>query len=234
VNYFAGAVLAPEGPAVELLQDAKSRRDLSIEDLKEIYYISYEMAAHRFTNLATRYLGLDVHFLRVDEEGSIEKAYENDDAPFPMDERGVIEGQRVCRRWGSNAALDAEDAFDIHYQYTETPGGAFWEVTHVEADRTPHHVVTVGVRERDARFFRGSETTRREHSGCPEGDCCRAPVGALRERWSGKIWPLPRRQLQILALPPVDAHPGVDLAEVFEFVDQRSGNAPSAVPGATT
>ena len=73
-NYFAAAVLAPEGPAVEELREAKDRGDISIEDLKEVFYISYEMAAHRFTNLATKHLDLPVHFLRTDPEGVVEKA----------------------------------------------------------------------------------------------------------------------------------------------------------------
>jgi XRE family transcriptional regulator, fatty acid utilization regulator len=222
VNYFAGAVLAPEGPTVEFLSDAKRRRDLSIEDLKEVFYISYEMAAHRFTNLATRHLGLAVHFVRADEEGAIQKAYENDDIPFTADHDGVIEGEHVCRRWGARTALHAEDAFDIHYQYTETPTGGYWEVTHVVADRPPYHAVSVGVREADAQFFRGRQTRRREISACPEGPCCRVPVGELRERWSGLAWPLPRQQPQVIAAPPVGAYPGVDLAEVFEFLDVRS------------
>jgi transcriptional regulator with XRE-family HTH domain len=230
-NYFAGAVLAPEGPATELLQAAKARRDLSVEDLKEIFYISYEMAAHRFTNLATRHLGLDVHFLRVDEEGVLEKAYENDGIPFPSDDHGVIEGERVCRRSGSRRALDADDAFDIHYQYTKTPAGTYWEATHVEADSLPLHVVTLGVRERDARFFRGSETANREVSACPDGDCCRAPAGELRARWAGRAWPLPRRQLQVIAVPAVTAHPGVDLAEVYEFLDGHTPPSTSPARG---
>src|SRR5690606_9649108 len=77
-NYFAGAVLAPEPAAVDLLATAKAEGDISAEDLKEIFYISYEMAAHRVTNLATVHLGIPVHFLRSDEEGVIWKAYGND------------------------------------------------------------------------------------------------------------------------------------------------------------
>ena len=55
-NYFAAAVLAPEGPAVEFLREADAAEDISVEDLKEVFYISYEMATHRFTNLATQHL----------------------------------------------------------------------------------------------------------------------------------------------------------------------------------
>ncbi|MFM9481408.1 hypothetical protein, partial [Streptomyces scabiei] len=86
---------------VPVLQEAKSRRALSIEDLRDAYSVSYETAAHRFTNLATRHLGIPVHFLKVHESGTITKAYENDDVNFPADRLGSIEGQMCCRRWTS-------------------------------------------------------------------------------------------------------------------------------------
>jgi XRE family transcriptional regulator, fatty acid utilization regulator len=223
-NYFAGAVLAPEAAAVAYLQEAKGRRDLSIEDVKEVFYISYEMAAHRFTNLATRHLGLRVHFLRADEEGVILKAYENNGVPFPTDADGAIEGQRACRRWGTRIAFFAEDVFDIHYQYTETPAGVYWTATHVEADRPPYHAITIGVREADARWFRGRETTQRSVSRCPDGPCCRQPAGALADRWAGMAWPAPRQHSHVLAAFPVGAFPGVDLTEVYEFLERKSGS----------
>jgi predicted transcriptional regulator len=222
-NYFAGAVLAPEPAAVAFLHEAKGRRDLSIEDIKEVFYISYEMAAHRFTNLATRHLGLRVHFLRADEEGVIWKAYENNGVPFPTDADGAIEGQRACRRWGTRIAFFAEDVFDIHYQYTDTPGGVYWTATHVEADRPPYHAITMGVHERDARWFRGRETTQRSISRCPDGPCCRQPDGALAERWGGWAWPAPRQHSHVLAAFPVGAFPGVDLTEVYEFLERKAG-----------
>ena len=56
-NYLTGALLIPEEHAVPVLQDAKARRALSIEDLRDAYSVSYETAAHRFTNLATQHLG---------------------------------------------------------------------------------------------------------------------------------------------------------------------------------
>jgi predicted transcriptional regulator len=234
-NYFAGAVLAPESAAVAFLGEAKARRDLSIEDLKEVFYISYEMAAHRFTNLATRHLGLPVHFLRTDEEGVIWKAYENDGIPFPTDHDGAIEGQRACQRWGARTAFGADAVFDIHYQYTETPAGPFWSATYVEADRQPYYAVTVGVRERDAAYFRGRTTRRRERSQCPDGPCCREPSGPLRERWAGLAWPSPRQHSHVLAAAPVGAYPGVELTEVYDFLERRSRDGddlPPVVSGA--
>ncbi|HET7522750.1 MAG TPA: helix-turn-helix domain-containing protein, partial [Acidimicrobiales bacterium] len=68
-NYFAGALLAPERAVVRVLAEAKAREDISVEDLNEMFYISYEMAAHRLTNLITRHLGIPVHFQRSDADG---------------------------------------------------------------------------------------------------------------------------------------------------------------------
>jgi len=90
-NYLTGALLIPESHAVPFLQDAKKDKAISIEDLRDAYSVSYETAAHRFTNLATVQLGIPVHFLKVHESGTITKAYENDDVNFPTDRLGSIE-----------------------------------------------------------------------------------------------------------------------------------------------
>ena len=90
-------MLAPEAPAVDFLRDADEAQDISVEDLKELFYISYEMAAHRFTNLATEHLGIPCHFLRTDSEGVIDKAYENDGFPFPRAADGGLEGEPLTR-----------------------------------------------------------------------------------------------------------------------------------------
>src|SRR5690606_39493866 len=50
--YFAAAVLIPEEAALEHLQQARKDRDIDVEDLKELFYVSYEMAAWRLANLA--------------------------------------------------------------------------------------------------------------------------------------------------------------------------------------
>jgi XRE family transcriptional regulator, fatty acid utilization regulator len=55
--------------------------------------VSYETAAHRFTNLATHRLDVPVHFMRIASTGVIYKAYENDGVHFPTDATGAIEGQ---------------------------------------------------------------------------------------------------------------------------------------------
>jgi predicted transcriptional regulator len=221
-NYFAGAVLAPERPAIELLRKARREGDISAEDLKEVFYISYEMAAHRLTNLATHHFGLPVHFLRADDEGVIWKAYENDGAPFPADGSGVIEGERVCRQWSTRRAFQSADRFADYAQYTSTPVGEFWCLTHVEGDGQPTEAVTIGTPAEHSRYFRGHETPNRFTSRCP-GECCVRPPAELAGRWRGQVWPSARLPSYVLAALPPGTFPGVDLSEVYDFLDSRGG-----------
>ena len=222
VNYFAGAILMPEVSVVPVLAHAKTERDLSVEDLRDAFYVSYEMAAHRFTNLATRHLGLSVHFVRSDEQGIIWKAYENNGVPFPRNSVGAIEGQRLCREWGTRRAFHSEDKFSLHYQYTDTSGGTFWCGTHVDPGQEPHAAITVGARFDDAQFFRGRQTNRHSVSRCPDPTCCRQPAGDLASRWEGWAWPSVRPNSHVLAAMPVETIPGVDLTELYEFLDRQA------------
>lgn len=221
-NYFAGAVLAPQRQAVELLTAARRKGDLSAEDLKEVFYISYEMAAHRMTNLATHHLGLRVHFLRADEEGVIWKAYENDGIPLPTDAAGIIEGQRVCRKWGTRQAFGSYDKYAEYAQYTDTPSGRYWSSTYLDFDTAKPEAVTIGCRAEDARYFRGSETQHHQISNCPDGECCRLPPAELAARWQGKVWPAARVHTYVLATIPAGAYAGVDLSEVYDFLDRQA------------
>ena len=110
-NYFAAAMLIPETAAVAFLRDAMSRRDLAVEDLVDVYSVSYEMAAHRVTNLITHHLELPCHFVKNDASGIIYKAYQNDGVLFPADVTGAIEGQRMCRQWSGRRVFSAPDRF---------------------------------------------------------------------------------------------------------------------------
>jgi predicted transcriptional regulator/transcriptional regulator with XRE-family HTH domain len=220
-NYFAGAVLAPEQATVDLLGAARDNGDISAEDLKEVFYISYEMAAHRLTNLATHHLGIPMHFQRADEEGVIWKAYENDGVPFPADAAGIIEGQRICRQWGTRQAFRSFDKFDEYAQYTLTPAGEFWCSTHIETDVSPHEAITIGARAEDAGYFRGHDTAQRRVSRCPDGECCRRPPADAAARWGGQVWPAARVHGYVLATLPAGAFAGVDLSEVYDFLDRQ-------------
>ncbi len=227
-NYFAGAMLAPEQPVVRVLAEAKEREDISVEDLGEMFYISYEMAAHRLTNLITHHFGIPIHFQRSDAEGLLWKAYENDGVLLPSDADGTIEGQRLCRWWSSRQAFESEDSYSLHYQYTETVSGTFWCATHIGVERERGDAVTVGTVEDSAHWFRGSDTTRRRRSTCPDPACCRRPPYDAARRWEGVAWPSARDHSHFVSGLPTDTvvfspHPGVDLTDVYAFLDRHSG-----------
>ena len=222
-NYYAAAVLIPETAAVGFLGAAKDDGDLSIEDLKERYYVSYEMAAHRFTNLATRHLGIPVHFIRTDPEGTVTKAYENDGVRFPADPDGGLEGARLGRNWGARQAWDGSDL--LHYQRTVMDGGDYWCVTYIEnaTERTPY-AVTLGCRVEHADAFRGGDTLRRVDA---RGGDEQADEGLLR-RWEGVAWPsASERSFVLTALPSAAREftpfPGIDLMDVYRFLDRHGG-----------
>lgn len=221
-NYFAAALLMPEKFAVEFLREAKADRALAIDDFRDAFGVSYETAAHRFTNLATHHFGIPVHFTRVHESGIVYKAYENDNVRFPTDVTGAIEGQPICRRWASRTVFQSEDPYSSFYQFTDTTAGTYWCTVHVESTRSGEFSVTVGTPYEHARWFRGGDTTRRTVSRCPDPACCRRPPAALVSQWEGQAWPSARVHSHLLAALPPGTFPGVDAQDVYEFLQRRS------------
>jgi predicted transcriptional regulator/DNA-binding XRE family transcriptional regulator len=220
-NYFAAAVLVPEQQAAVFLREAADARSLSVEDLRDVFSVSYEMAAHRFTNLATHHLGLPCHFVKNDEGGIIYKAYENDGVVFPADATGAIEGQRMCRQWSGRQVFTADDRFSPYYQYSDTQSGTYWCAAFVDQSRERGFAITLGVPFEHSRWFRGRETTIRRTSACPDGECCQRPPAALTARWEGRAWPSARAHSHILSALPTGSFPGVDEADVFNFLERH-------------
>jgi XRE family transcriptional regulator, fatty acid utilization regulator len=223
-NYFAAAVLVPEQAAAQFLRAAKDARDIAVEDMRDVFSVSYEMAAHRFTNLATHHLGLPCHFVKNDEGGIIYKAYENDGVLFPADPTGAIEGQRMCRQWSGRQVFSSSDKFSPYFQYSDTPSGTYWCTALVDSGRERGFAVTLGVRYEDSRWFRGRDTTIRTTSACPSGECCQRPPAALTARWEGMAWPSARAHSHVLVALPSGSFPGVDEADVFEFLDRHAAS----------
>jgi XRE family transcriptional regulator, fatty acid utilization regulator len=221
-NYFAAAVLVPERAAATFLMEAKNARDLSVEDLRDVFSVSYEMAAHRFTNLATHHLDIPCHFVKNDESGIIYKAYENDGVVFPADPTGAIEGQRMCRQWSGRQVFSAPDRFSPYYQYSDTPSGTYWCAAFIDSGRERGFAITLGAPYEHSRWFRGRETTRRMKSSCPDGECCQQPPAALAARWDGVAWPSARAHSHVLLALPSGSFPGVDETDVFEFLDRHA------------
>jgi predicted transcriptional regulator len=191
-----------------------------VEDLREVFYTSYDMAAHRLANLATHELGFRSHLVVSDRDGVALKAYENDGVPFPRDEEGGVEAQRLCRQWPARTAADSAERFSLHYQYTHTPAGTYFCSTYLEPEGNGN-AISFGVPFRSSKFMRGRETENQRTSGCPTGTCCRVPDAGLAGRWAGKVIASPRTQSAIVGLLAPDLYPRVDLSEIYELLDKQ-------------
>ncbi|WP_372698870.1 helix-turn-helix domain-containing protein [Arthrobacter sp. JSM 101049] len=222
-NYFAAALLMPQKTTVQFLEEAKKAKSLAIEDLRDAYAVSYESAAHRFTNLATEHLGITCHFQKVHESGILHKAYENDGVNFPADHTGAIEGQTICRYWTSRAVFEVPDKFRAYEQYTDTVVGTYWCTARTERHSSGTYSLSIGVPYEHVKWFRGRDTTERSKSRCPDETCCKRPPDNLSRMWAGQAWPAARANSHLLAAMPSGAFPGVDETEVYEFLQAHGG-----------
>lgn len=228
INYFAAACLLPEARAVDYLQVAKRNRNLAIEDFRDAFGVTHEAAAHRFTNLATRHLDLQVHHYRTDSAGALVRGYENNGLPFPVDETGSIEGELLCSKWGGRTAFNRTNRTSEFYQYTDTPAGTYWtSVQTGDAEQGPFSIAC-GVRFDDARWFRGRDTQVRKQSTCPDPFCCRTAPDSLRTRWEGKAWPSARMHAHVLSPLPSGTFPGVDDTSMYEFLSKHAEQQPES------
>jgi len=225
INYFAAAVLMPRDQAVRFLTQAKADRNIAVEDFRDAFGVTHEAAALRFTNLATAHLGLEVHFLRVGDDGAVQKAYENDGLRLPVDVTGSTEGQFVCRRWAARTAFARTNRTTEFYQYTDTPEGTFFESTQTGTTASEEFSITIGVPFAYSKWFRGRETQDRTASTCPDEACCKRPDDELAQRWTGKAWSSAKLHAHILSPLPSGTFPGVDDRELYEFLDAHSASA---------
>ncbi len=221
-NYLAAALMVPEADAVRFLGEARAKRELSVEDLRDNFAVTYETAAHRFTNLATEHLGIPVHFIKAHSSGAISKAYENDDAKFPEDVLGAVEGQVVCRQWSARQVFDIADRFSPYHQYTDKPNGTYWCTSSIQSTGQGEFSVSVGTPFAHVKWFRGRDTANRRASTCPEPGCCRQPPARLSERWADQSFPSPRLESSLLAAMPAGTFTGIDSTEVYEFLESHA------------
>ena len=224
INYFAAAALMPREQSVDFLEKAKTDRNIAVEDFRDAFGVTHEAAALRFTNLATAYLDISTHFLRVGGDGSIGKAYENDGLPLPVDITGSIEGEIVCRNWSARQAFARTNRTTEFYQYTDTPQGTFFESTQTGTSASDEFSITIGVPFAHSKWFRGRETTRRETSRCPDASCCRRPPAELASHWAGQAWTSAKVHAHIFSPLPSGTFPGVDDRELYEFLESHASS----------
>ncbi len=222
INYFAAACLMPREASVAFLLNAKAERELSVEDFRDTFGVTHEAAALRLTNLATSHLDMTLHFLRVNGDGSLQKGYENDGLPFPVDVTGSIEGQYVCKQWSARTAFTHTNRTTEFYQYTDTPEGTYWSATQTGSTDAGEFSISVGVPFAQAKWFRGRETTQRTVSRCPDESCCRRPDADVAARWAGRAWPSARLHAHVLSPLPSGTFPGVDDSEVYAFLETHA------------
>lgn len=218
--YLAAAILVPQRSVVPRLRQAMDERDIAVEDIKEVFYVSYEMAAWRFVNLATEHLSLPTHLVVAGADGRLVKGYANDGVPFVRDVQGGIEAQPVCRWWGAVRVFDSEDKFAVYAQYTDTPPGTYFCVTHSEPDRP--FSVTVGAPFDAAQWFRDRTTDRRARSECPDPTCCRAPTPEQTSFWGDQVEASVRVQERILGRLAPDPYPEEPDRRVYDLVERYS------------
>ena len=220
-NYFARAVLIPEHAAVQVVSRAKADFDLSIEDLKELFYVSYSMAAHRFANLITHHLDIPIHYVRADVarhdmEGVGERRLQaaggrrrDCDRPTPLPH---------------TSAVVRCSSLTTGTRFTTTS----WVPPPVPISRSAHvlvddrdHSVTIGTPFDSSRWFRGHTTSAETTSLCPNGACCAADP-SLSAKWSSNMYASVHEQPQILAVSPAGTFPGIDPVATFEFLESRT------------
>ncbi|HZL81770.1 MAG TPA: XRE family transcriptional regulator, partial [Demequina sp.] len=218
-SYYAAACLMPRKPSIAFLQRAKDERRIAIEDFRDAFGVTHEAAALRFTNLATEHLGITLHFLRATGGGAIERAYENDSLPLPVDVTGSMEGEIVCREWSARRAFARATRTTEYHQYTDTPVGTFFESTQTGAGPAGEYSITLGVPYAESKWFRGRETVNRSTSRCPDVSCCRAPDDGLVARWHGQAWASARVHAHTFSPLPHGTYPGVDDRELYDFLE---------------
>ena len=128
----------------------------------------------------------------------------------------------MCRFWGALQVFESDQRFDVHAQYTDTPNGTYFCVTHMEPDRP--FSVTVGVPFESAQWFRDRNTTRRAQSRCPDPNCCRLPTREQAAKWDGQLEVSVRVQDQLLGRLASDPYPSPRDRRIYDLVERHAAD----------
>ena len=225
---FASKAYASLGADEVRKRALKTAQDFESVYIADAFKVSWETAAHRVTNLATRHLGFPLHCAKEHETGTVYKAYENDGIVFPMDPTGAIEGQPVCRQWASRQVFERGVAEgEALHQFTDTPAGTYWDSVRVERTAGGRYSIALGTDFVNAKWFRGRDTRVRTRSTCPDEACCRRPPTDLLAAWGGQVWPSARARTHMMAaLPPGST-------SITSAPDRARPCRPSSIPSMT-
>ncbi len=204
-------------------QQAKKEKRLAIEDFRDAFGVTHEAAALRFTNLATSHLDMTLHFLRVGGDGALLKGYENDGLRLPTDvtglDRGPVGLQEVERAHGVRAHQPHDRVLPVHRH-----AGGHVLVRH--ADRAHGCRGVLDHRRRAVRAGEVVPRARDDAAGVVDAAPTRAAAAARPtdspSAGPAQAWPSARLHAHVLSPLPSGTFPGVDDAEVYEFLEAHA------------
>ena len=226
-NYFAGALLMPEKSMAALMKDAANQGDLSIEDLRQVFFVSAEMAAHRFTNLAYQHLGVESHFIRTDSLGHISKSFAIDGLELPVHSLDPRRSSRVCTKWSASRVFRQARAFCPLYQISVGAGQGYFCISRIPDEPGLQKIsITVGCRRKDGAIFRGYREAEEVEVGnsqplCSIQPCCKRAPPEVVSSWENRCRFTARRAGDPLGT--VTGHNVLteDMHELYNFLEKQ-------------
>ena len=199
-------------------------RELSVEDLRDVFARLLRDGRAPLHQPGHPSPGPAVPLRPNDAGGIIYKAYENDGMVFPADEHGAIEGQR-CAGTGPRGRCSPPTASRATSSTpTRPPGTYFCWAQVVRPERTSRSPSACRTR---SRAGSAGGTRRPAPSRAAPTGLLRQPAGPAGPRWDRMAWPSARAHSHVLAALPPGAFAGVDLTEVYAFLDRHSaGDGP--------
>ena len=226
-NYFAAAVLVPEQAAATFLRAAKDARDIVgrgparrvlgvLRDGRAPVHQPGHPPPRAAVPLRQERRGRHRSTRRTRTTGVV----------FPADPTGAIEGQRMCRHWSGRQVFTAADRLQPVLPVLRHP---VWHLlVHCAGGLRPGTGLCrdprSSVRGQRAGSAAGTPRSGRT-SACPDAAVLPAAAGRARGR-AGRAWPgrprAPTRTCCWRCRP--GSFPGVDEADVFEFLDRHAGS----------
>ena len=213
-----GGISFPKRSAVPFLQEAKQERDLSVGDIRETFYVSYDMAAHRFTNLATSTSTRRAH-------GALRRRGHHLEGVQQYERSLSNRSGRSCRRSTTVPPMGHPPGVPFRRQVRH-PLSVHRYTRRVVLVRHPRRGGQTappsryaGDHLRQRQVLPGRETDRKSVSECPDGECCRdrpqnwandgragvaQPEGPITRGGGAARWRF-----------------GVDMSEIYEFLERN-------------
>ena len=145
---------------------------------------------------------------------------------FPADATGAIEGQRMCRQWSGRQVFAAADRFSpVLPVLGHAVGHLLLRRRRSTRARRAGFAITLGV-----PFERLPLVPRPRDDPPHQVDAARTATAASarppRSPSAGRAWPgrRPARTRHVLSALPSGAFPGVDDADIYEFLDRHAGD----------